>query len=208
MTGKKVKSIELVIATVLIIFLIIMFLVIPLSRARKCEKFAICASNLKQIGFIIHIYTQDYEGYLPPAYCQSSDKYWFEILDPYISKNISPKQKENLLVCPLDKNHIWRGTNYIYNGYYGFFSDSGYPKNLAYKPRKLSDFKHPEDTILLMDGKPDINPIFTYENYLSLIDERHKNICGGKFLLNVLYVDGGVKASNTSKFSFNQLYGY
>jgi len=211
MIRRKVKSFELVMISGMLIFLAYVHLLQAIS-ARRGARMAICAANLKQIGLAVHMYCQDYDNWLPPAYCQFCDKYWVEILEPYIFKSISSKQKQNPLICPSDKNHIWRGTNYICNGYYGFFSTSGYLKNLAYKPRKLSDFKHPEDSLLLMDGKPDVSPVFTKSNYVFCIDLRHKDMEGINFLY-VLYVDGSIMGIRNKKginflFTENQLYGY
>lgn len=199
---EKIRKVELVVGVSMIIFLAYIFLMQVLS-AKKAARMAICAGNLKQIGLVLHMYSQDYNNWLLPAYSKTSNEYWFQILKFYLSET----EKCKILICPSDKNHIWRGTNYVYNGHYGDLPISGGPSYL-YHPRKVSDFKHPEDSLLLMDGKTDVSPLFTQSNYTFCIDIRHKDMNGNKFLY-VLWVDGSVKgADKNPMFTNNQFYGH
>ncbi|MCM8786254.1 MAG: DUF1559 domain-containing protein [Candidatus Omnitrophica bacterium] len=189
---RSIKIIELIIGTGIIIFLGTIFSMQVVS-ARRAVRMAICVSNLKIIGVAIHAYSQDYDGWLLSPYLSTSKKYWFEILEPYIG-NMNPSNVSNLFTCPSDKNHIWKGTNYVYNGHY--------------EEKKLSDFNHPEDSFLIMDGKPDICPFFTKNNYMSCIDFRHKQVGGISFSI-VLHVDGNTKYMySNSNFLDEQFYGY
>ncbi len=86
MNRRKIKKIEGWAIGFIIIFLVSLLLAVFI-KAREGTKIVLCILNLKQIGLISHMYARDYEDYLPPAYCQFSDKYWVEILKPYIERD-------------------------------------------------------------------------------------------------------------------------
>ncbi len=48
-----------------IIALLISILLPSLRQAREQAKFAVCGSNLRQIGAAIHLYANEYESYIP-----------------------------------------------------------------------------------------------------------------------------------------------
>ncbi|MFN4226768.1 MAG: hypothetical protein ACK4F0_01320 [Candidatus Ratteibacteria bacterium] len=187
----NVRKRILLVGIVVIIFLLFIFL-LPIISAQECKRKGISATNLKVIGMAIRAYAEDNDDLLPPLYYQK--KYWFEFLEPYFNEMSSDLTKSKITICPSNKNHIWKGTNYIYNGHY--------------ENRKISDFKHPEDSFLIMDGKPDISPFFTKNNYKFCIDFRHGCHKDGS-CLNVLFVDGSITHIGAkSTFKDNQLYGY
>ncbi|MFN4228062.1 MAG: hypothetical protein ACK4F0_08000 [Candidatus Ratteibacteria bacterium] len=186
---RKVRKIELIGGIGIIAFLVYIFLMQVIS-AKRCVRMAICAGNLKMIGLAIAVYSQDYNGYLLPFYSKFSDKYWFQLLQPYISD----LEKNKIFICPSDKNHIWKGTNYVYNGHY--------------QNKKILDFKHPEDSLLIIDGKPDISPFFTKTNYVLCIDFRHKHTTGPRFSIS-LRVNGNITHIKENVIlKDNQFYGY
>lgn len=52
-----------------IIALLIAVLLPALSHARETAKFAVCGTNLRQIGLAIHVYADEYNGFLPRGPC-------------------------------------------------------------------------------------------------------------------------------------------
>jgi len=51
-----------------IISLLVSILLPSLNQAKELARSAVCMSNLKQLGILLAMYTNDYEGYLPPGH--------------------------------------------------------------------------------------------------------------------------------------------
>jgi prepilin-type N-terminal cleavage/methylation domain-containing protein/prepilin-type processing-associated H-X9-DG protein len=66
MSKKGFTLIELLVVIAIIAILAAMLLP-ALERAREQAKRAVCMSNLKQLGVVMYIYAQDYEGHFPLA---------------------------------------------------------------------------------------------------------------------------------------------
>jgi type II secretory pathway pseudopilin PulG len=89
--------------------LLISILLSSLSLARSQAKAMACMSNLRQIGFAVCMYVDDYDGYLPPAYEPSNATHWWgqKLSDgidhtkgfvwPYLQSEL---KKESVYECP------------------------------------------------------------------------------------------------------------
>jgi prepilin-type N-terminal cleavage/methylation domain-containing protein len=137
-----------------------------LNKAREKARFASCASNLRQFGYILSAYADDNNDFFPTNYASSSATLGhsspFRVLHyaGYTSEaNINAKK---LLDCPADRtrtyqtagafyNYDWQGRNYnrsyTINQYLGCFYE-GY--NSHYRPFQLSGSAVPLSKVLVM----------------------------------------------------------
>jgi hypothetical protein len=79
--GLAIAGIAVPGASLPIVALLLAILMPTLARARVQVKQVVCAANLKQIGLMIVMYTNDYDGQYPTA-----DK-WCDLLEPYSGSN-------------------------------------------------------------------------------------------------------------------------
>lgn len=112
-----------------IIALLIGILLPALSAAREAARVIACASNQKQLGIAVAIYSAENKGYLPYSHTRYladfgiADLYWFQKfqLDDMATGDESPD--ESSVVCPADDTP-WQPYNFpgefsIFNSSYG-----------------------------------------------------------------------------------------
>ena len=155
---------------VAIIALLVAILLPSLQRAREQAKAVVCLSQLKQIGYAIVYYIDDYNGWLPMSRHYNNSAKWSGILRPYLindglydyvargepvpsgSPNVDEGQ---IYVCPSNPyrygsyepaNGIER--NYIYNGHGLKYYDS----TALFVYRKASSILQPSERIAITDG--------------------------------------------------------
>ncbi len=89
-----------------IIFLLASISIPTLQRARHQARAVVCQSNLRQWGFALSLYIDDYNGKLwPPHEPLTGERYWwFRKLRPYFGRY---GQSENLLLCPMSTKSLW-----------------------------------------------------------------------------------------------------
>src|SRR5438045_4056285 len=75
-----------------------------LNKARAKAKTALCVSNLKQIGVAIVLYSDDYDGCLPPGYVAPGISDWHLLIGPYLAKSQTTyagiNNKSPVFICP------------------------------------------------------------------------------------------------------------
>jgi prepilin-type N-terminal cleavage/methylation domain-containing protein/prepilin-type processing-associated H-X9-DG protein len=66
-----------------------------LSKARQRAKMVSCLNNLKQIGTLVRMYAEDYDGYLP-IYYNNCNSWYINFKNFYITHN-------KVFICPSDR---------------------------------------------------------------------------------------------------------
>ncbi len=152
--------IELLVVVAIIAILAAMLLP-ALNRTREKARQAVCMNNLKQIGIAIHMYIQDYDGYILPyfngwrCWCDLVAKYLYN--RDYAGVNPIYQKPLDLLYCPTLKGLGYKSNSAPVSGYW-----TNYVVNkdvMSYNPpMKLSKIKKPGRTLVMCDTKPSGSP--------------------------------------------------
>jgi prepilin-type N-terminal cleavage/methylation domain-containing protein/prepilin-type processing-associated H-X9-DG protein len=134
-----------------IIAVLIAILLPALSRARAQALRLKCATNLKQIGEAITLYTNDHRGTLPIGFIKMKawprGITWYEFIGPYLGtartqEEIAQHQEDSVFWCPNWKGHkepYALINDPIYPGYIGTAWKIGYGYNIEpFRPRLRS----------------------------------------------------------------------
>ena len=215
--GKKMKKKNFTLIELLVVIAIIAILasmLLPaLSKAKEKAKQAVCMGNQKQIGLVITMYTQDYEGWMPVT--QMNNVYagipyyrpnWLAKIHTYVDgKELSTTHISKSFTCPSSQSDVYTkngdGGNYMYSVWLGFYDSSwGYPKYSHYSARKIVRCTKPSECPILADGKNNSKDRCFYDfssraNAIPYINSRHS---GG---VNTLSVDGHVGWENIEQQS-------
>lgn len=189
----------LVVIAIIAILAAILFPVF--GRAREKARTASCASNLKQIGLAVLMYSQDYDETLPMVWLddngtagyQSGDSTWAELIRPYV-------KNDQIYRCPSasgdDKTQTYHYA--VNNAYYGT-GDSYSPPIGQSEPAIAGD---PSRTYLALDRKAGVlaTPQIAWEDVsgrwgIGNFTDRHNNG------LNILYCDGHVKLDRRNRIA-------
>lgn len=210
----------LVVIAIIAILAAILFPVF--AQAREAARKSSCASNLRQLGFALNMYAQDYEGGYPLHYTSApsytSGCYWFGCV------NSGTLDKNQGLLYPYIKNHQVNlcpsfKANFKYNGATG-----GYGYNWVYLCSNTAtgnygdiavyeaQINRPTDTIAFTDtaayqstapagltetfSVPPPSSSLGYGDYPNS-HFRHAQTC------NAVFVDGHVKALKPVRLSTN-----
>jgi len=139
--------IELLVVVALVVILAGM-LTLTLAKTKEEVEQEQCINNLKQLGLIISMYTNDYDGWYPPC-SMPVNNYWFEAtwvdnpLRSYIQsgyKSDGTFNVYNIATCPTYKSY------YMANGWCLPSLIGGYPW------RKKSKNPSPGTIFMLADG--------------------------------------------------------
>ncbi len=198
MSKKAFTLIELLIVIAIITILASMLLP-ALSKARAVAQSIKCTGNLKQIGLIYAIYTDEYKGYAPPLFYPGvTSPYWSTVLkDGYGADR-------KLLSCPT----VGGNTEADYNSYGFLLPYFTHQPNLY----QMADAYSPSQTGMLYDSArweaPDQQWWYVYATTSlgeGVIMFRHSN------RLNRLCLDGHVETNTPSDVNGDgtgvQLYG-
>jgi prepilin-type N-terminal cleavage/methylation domain-containing protein/prepilin-type processing-associated H-X9-DG protein len=129
-----------------------------LNKARAKAKTALCVSNLKQIGVAVVLYSDDYDGCLPPGYVGPGVTDWHLLVGPYLAKSqttyAGPNNKSPVFLCPAAISVAPAGTtiSLTYTAHRAMFwcaptACSGLPARY-----KLSQCNRPSEVVMVFDG--------------------------------------------------------
>ncbi len=197
------------------ILMLILFPVISTIRARSQS--TKCQSNLRQIGVLAKMYSNDNQGNILPMYYPSDDpnglskKHWTGLLAPYMDGdfdgNYYPSYDElPLFICPAEPDIFGYGLNYFWLSPF----TTEYGPGLRVKLVKQYEVADPTQTVFITDVTLDANdnwhpyvrPPTMWAGWQSGAPNqtafRHPNDTA-----NVLWFDGHV-SSETGGTSFTQ----
>ncbi|MCD8534005.1 MAG: type II secretion system GspH family protein [Verrucomicrobia bacterium] len=143
---------------VIAIVAILASLLVPvLSQARMKAKRVRCASNMRQIGLGMRMYSDENRGSLPGAGhgLEATSESWIHLLKPYGITNPQLRQ------CPADKLAMARtqngGSSYILNGYVAIDQISPFGEMIE-SFRYLDRIRRPVQTMILFEISDRIEP--------------------------------------------------
>ena len=184
---------------VIAIIAILAGLLLPaLAKAKAKGKQAACLSNLRQLGLGMHMYADDYAGWLPTTtHGAGTNSSWVYTLAPYVG-NV-----DKIRLCSADPKGEERLTNnatsYTLNEYTSVDKVDPFGRLLE-TFRNLDRLKSPTETYLVFEvadgASPSIFSDHTHSRNWSSWNNVLTDIQPGRHgvLANYLYADGHVKA--------------
>lgn len=161
---KTVKGFTLIeLLVVVAIIAILAAILFPVfARAKEKARMASCASNLKQIGTAVVMYTQDYDETMPIWAISSGfgvGQYTPWVLDAYIKAQNNTANRNLVWQCPssdrLQTQNSY-GYNYLRLGYFTS-TTTGYLGEYR-RPSKLAALVSPAQTVCFADAIDIIRP--------------------------------------------------
>ena len=186
-----------------------------LRQVRESGRKLVCLNNQKQIGLAVHLYTNDWDGYLPPVR-DPGIAYWAELPTRPIPKlakyegmtttNFQSRSIATIFRCPsMPKKGKWYHdmTDYTVNVLLMPWQGHSNPAYAVF--RRYSDIPNPSEIILMGDKNDQIlsasegATAFTPISYLNLLGSYHQ---GGA---NCLHLDGHVAWKQHSELTVSDV---
>ena len=139
---------------VIAIIALLMGILLPaLSRVRKQAKSVVCRNNLKQIGYGVNFYAENFDLLIPRGHGSATTiEPWFILFMPYLAQKPIDDDYRSVKIfrCPSypDKKQT---LGYVINGYH----NPGHPKyeQSSQRTSKLTEIHRPGEKIYLADNE-------------------------------------------------------
>ena len=204
MKKKSFTLIELLVVIAIIAILAGMLLP-ALNSAREKARRSNCVSNLKQIGLAIHMYTQDWNGRLPPSKISNwafggfrdVSLYWgfYQLCPEYV-------KSANVFACPSDTNFFMGGSAKWNDPACDWFSSYCYWGNYL---QTSGSYVITDAMVATKDSSPGSRVLAS--DIISPTDARNCHTPGKSVGGNVLCNDGSVNWRGVKETTIRSNYG-
>jgi len=145
--------------TVVAIIAVLMAVLLPaLNKAREAGKTVACLSNLKQLGYVMHMYAGDNRGYLPGAYNMSTSKnpdgtpapdwcFLNTVAKQYVGA-VPTANRNSTFRCAADEAYKYRGAYWTSYGVNTTYTE-GNLLGVMYPPARIDDTASPTGTAIM-----------------------------------------------------------